>query len=640
MLHELLLHLAAHTSGLFGGENESGPISIADFHPAEQQLLIRLNNLAQQHAFIRRMCSTVCCSKLSIVNKNSFIIPYNNTCNFSLDCVVRNSIVSAIEQQLQIFSDVLCELEKRLLLYDSFFIGVCSEIKLEHDYKQHHEAEKQQEQQTSQTQTQDQSSHYQSSLPPVSLTLLIQTLRPWFRKMDYLEQVAFRFDESLNEVLNDVSDLALNDVSNNTSDCVLSDTSDNTVDSLNNVSNVSDQHSRTPSTSTVVCRDDVERSFFNEFDVKLINQLSEDVQCCAGEIQTVASTLLCTAQKAWITTILPSMIGVNLSSNPKFDSYFDLNSNDISIQLPNFVSARAANDIWMIGRAMRRLRSHWGVVERTNTSNELSTTGNIIFTSTTISGASSNDICDVLDLSLMIHEQTMILSSLEYPLSTPSLETAVRQVKEMCARRIFKHILSLPMIDAWAQFLSNYYLLQYSEFVFCFLQEVLNKQKIVKMSKQTQVSVLLVRTFKELSRIEENFDMNGDVDETSIILHRRMLSLLISKDVAHNTSFSDLLIGIPVILSFSIPWPLTLFFSEQDVKDYSNIFSYLIAIKQAKTCLSELWKKRRCIIATPNRIIRSHWAIASYVLYFLDSLWEYFQVYYFISSLKTNDKYR
>ncbi|KAG5518764.1 hypothetical protein PMAC_002735 [Pneumocystis sp. 'macacae'] len=625
MLHELLLHLAAHTSGLFEAENETSPISIVDFHPAEQQLLTRLNNLAQQHAFIRRICSTVCCSKSSIVSRNSCINSCNNTCSFSLNCVVKNSIVSAIEQELRMFNGVLCELEKRFLLRDSFFISAHPKFKFKHDYKQHYKAEEQQKQ-GSQTnlQTQHQTSDYPSSLLPVSLALLIQALRPWFRKMDYLEQVAFRFDELLNETLDDTSSVALNDISNNVSDEVLSDASNNVSNSLNNISSIPDQHSGTP-TKTIVCKDDTQNVFSFELDVKLINQLSEDVQCYAGEIQTVASTLLCAAQKAWIITILPLMIGINLSFNSKFDSDFNSNSNDMLIQLPNFVSDRAANDILMTGRAMRLLRNHWGVVAKTSTSNDVFATGNIISTSSTTCGVFFNDICDVLDLSLMVQEQTMILSSLKYPLSAASLEIAVRQIKEMCAQRIFKHVLSLAMINSWVQFLSDYYLLQYSEFVFCFLQEVLNKQRILKISKQTQVSVLLIRTFKELGRIEEILDMNRDMDDTSIILHRRMLSLLISKDVAHNTSFSDLLIGMPVILSFSIPWPLTLFFFEQDVKYYSNIFSYLIAVKQAQTCLSELWRKRRCIIVTPNRIIRSHWAIASYLLYFLGSLWEYFQ---------------
>ncbi|KAG5436912.1 hypothetical protein PCK2_001037, partial [Pneumocystis canis] len=320
-----------------------------------------------------------------------------------------------------------------------------------------------------------------------------------------------------------------------------------------------------------------------------------------NEIRVLASKLLCAGQKAWVDILLPLMLGVINHETEKLIPYKDDDNSKAFTTfisyLPDFVSLTAANDIFFNGQAMQRLQYRLlnGLISNDQLKNSLDLLPSIVF------------------------QQVTLLSSLEYPLSASSFEGIVKQIKEMCTQHVFKHFLSLEMINALTRLLCDYYLLQYSEFVFCFLKEVSNKQKIIKMSKQTQISILLIRTFKELTHFEENHEIN----DTTSILNRKMLSLLISKETIHNTSFSDLLIGIPVTLSFSIPWPLTLFFFEKDVKNYSCIFSYLMAIKYAQTLLSDLWRKRRCINATPNKINRSHWAIASYVLYFLDGLWEY-----------------
>ncbi|KAG4301787.1 hypothetical protein PCANB_002136 [Pneumocystis canis] len=327
-----------------------------------------------------------------------------------------------------------------------------------------------------------------------------------------------------------------------------------------------------------------------------LKKLSEDKEIYNNEIGILALKLLCAGQKGWVDILLPLMLGIiNNSETEELMNEFEV----FITYLPDFVSITAANDIFLNGQAMRRLQDRLlnGLISNDQLKNSLSLWPSIIY------------------------EQTTILSSLKYPLSTSSFELVVKQIKGMCIQHVFKHVLSLEMINALTQLLCDYYLLQYSEFVFYFLREVSNKQKIIKMSKQTQISILLIRTFKELAHFEENCDIN----DTTAILNRQMLSLLISKDTIHNTSFSDLLIGIPIVLSFTIPWPLTLFFFEKDVKNYSSIFSYLIAIKYAQTLLSDLWRKRRCINATPKKINRSHWAMASYVLYFLDGLWEYFQ---------------
>lgn len=324
---------------------------------------------------------------------------------------------------------------------------------------------------------------------------------------------------------------------------------------------------------------------------ELMSELYEDMKTGYRDIEDIAKFLLCLMQKSWINRVIPWMFWGKLPLNDEF--YISIiKEKDVEKyrydmkKVPKFVSEKAAYDIFTNGKAICKME---------------------------------NVLKDEFFEHYVISDNMNLILALEYPVSLSVFESVIKKIKENCSKSIFKNIISINMITNLVRLLCDYYLIQYSEFAFYFLKEVFNKQKVIKISKQTQVSVILIRTFKELSRFEENLNPDDNIP------NRRMLSLLISKDSAHNTSFSDLLIGVPIVLSFSIPWPLTLFFSEKDVEKYSDIFSYLIAIKQARTLLSNLWRERR-VVVNPNRIKRSYWAIASYVLYFLDGLWAYFQV--------------
>ncbi|EMR08777.1 hypothetical protein PNEG_02947 [Pneumocystis murina B123] len=323
---------------------------------------------------------------------------------------------------------------------------------------------------------------------------------------------------------------------------------------------------------------------------EIMNELEEDMKAGYKDIENIARFLLCLMQKSWVNRMIPWMFWGKIPLNEEF--YISvIKEKDLEEyrydmkKVPKFVSEKAAYDIFTNGKAICKME---------------------------------NVLRDEFFEHSVISDNMNLILTLEYPISLCLFENVIKKIKENCSKSIFKNIISINMITNLIRLLCDYYLIQYSEFAFYFLKEVFNKQKVIKMSKQTQISIILIRTFKELSRFEENLNLDDNIP------NRRMLSLLISKDSVHNTSFSDLLIGVPIILSFSIPWPLTLFFSEKDVEKYSDIFSYLIAIKQARTLLSDLWRERR-VVANPDRIKRSYWATANYVLYFLDGLWAYFQ---------------
>jgi gamma-tubulin complex component 4 len=58
---------------------------------------------------------------------------------------------------------------------------------------------------------------------------------------------------------------------------------------------------------------------------------------------------------------------------------------------------------------------------------------------------------------------------------------------------------------------------------------------------------------------------------------------------AEVTSFDDLLLGAPMILSYKVTWPLDLFLYPSDLQIYSAIFSYLSSLRKTHTRIHMCW---------------------------------------------------
>lgn len=135
--------------------------------------------------------------------------------------------------------------------------------------------------------------------------------------------------------------------------------------------------------------------------------------------------------------------------------------------------------------------------------------------------------------------------------------------------------------------------------------------------KEAEINNLLTKSWSIISRLE-NIDEHDPEQEA----YEKSLKLCLVKARDTDEEFDAFLVGERVQLRYEITWPLDLFLSRGDGVVYNRIFNFLLAMKRAQGRLTSLWPGRRY----PN-VGRMTWTTMTYALFFIDSLWSYFQVF-------------
>ena len=120
----------------------------------------------------------------------------------------------------------------------------------------------------------------------------------------------------------------------------------------------------------------------------------------------------------------------------------------------------------------------------------------------------------------------------------------------------------------------------------------------------------------------------------------RDISASLSNPPEH-TSFDDLLLGTPLVLSYSVSWPLDLFLHASDLQVYASLFAYLSALRNTHTRIHTCWTslsnaqraRRRWTglgeggtaedLEVRRELLRCGWGIVREMSWFLDTLLGY-----------------
>lgn len=110
---------------------------------------------------------------------------------------------------------------------------------------------------------------------------------------------------------------------------------------------------------------------------------------------------------------------------------------------------------------------------------------------------------------------------------------------------------------------------------------------------------------------------------------------------AEPTSFDDLLLGTPLVLTYSVTWPLDLFLHASDLQTYAVLFSYLSALRKTHTRVHACWTslsnaqraRRRWTglgeggtaedLEARKELLRCGWGVVREMNWFLDTLLGY-----------------
>ncbi|PLB51091.1 Spc98 family protein [Aspergillus steynii IBT 23096] len=342
----------------------------------------------------------------------------------------------------------------------------------------------------------------------------------------------------------------------------------------------------------------------------LIDFLRAESQTGYADIEEMALHLVSAAETAWMRQLSTWLLYGNFPVLGKSDFFIQdesANSGNHSATsnfilhtklLPKFVSPQTASSILFIGKTLNLIRAK---------------------RSTSTAGFSSG----LSTAPVTLHgDHIEHLATLESPISTLKLSTAINSIRLSLAQSTFSKLLPLPKILEVLSVLHDFLLLRRGEFATALvshadsrLQERRRKPEAPGPRdksagvlrglavKEGDVAAALAQTWIELYSLQNEEDPQDD--ELDLARDLLRLSIKDSKenqkpvddkvelgqvtDIS-NIAFDDLLFPTPTSLSVQVRPPLDLFLSTSDIFSYSKIHSYLLGIRRAQIHLGDLWK--------------------------------------------------
>lgn len=117
-----------------------------------------------------------------------------------------------------------------------------------------------------------------------------------------------------------------------------------------------------------------------------------------------------------------------------------------------------------------------------------------------------------------------------------------------------------------------------------------------------------------------------------------------NSSATESTTFDDLLLGTPLVLNYTVSWPLDLFLHPQDLQVYAALFSYVSSLRKTHTRIHTCWtslsndqRARRRWTGlgeggtledgeSRRQLLRCGWGLVREMNWFLDSLLGYVMI--------------
>ena len=338
---------------------------------------------------------------------------------------------------------------------------------------------------------------------------------------------------------------------------------------------------------------------------QVLNQLQQDQHTGYPEIAAIVGKLIAVAEETWLRQVSSWVLYGRISQMGSSDFFIHPSSDPNVSPLeqyaftvnwslwPDHFSRETASSILFIGRALARIQMQ-----------------------SPTHRASSQKI---------LKKHLNLLNTLQFPLSPFILGKTITSIRLSLSSSILSSLLPLDTIVRLVTRFRQDFLLGHGSLMSTLLSTV--DEYLVSRTqhdggtiKEAEVNNLLAKAWSIISRLELANDEEEDLERQSYERHLK-LSLLKEKEKSDLVTFDEFLLGEKIQLKYDITWPLDLFLSEADVGVYNRIFNFLLAVKRCQGRLTSLWPGRNY----PN-VGRGTWTTVTYVLFFIDSLWNYFQV--------------
>lgn len=206
---------------------------------------------------------------------------------------------------------------------------------------------------------------------------------------------------------------------------------------------------------------------------------------------------------------------------------------------------------------------------------------------------------------------------------------------------------------------ANYFLLRNGEFTLSLIREI-ERLKISRLRGRSGTSTIIREQDLHLALLRASLGTTAQHDPSLSRLRfklpsgplRPLLPTLaatrshrdvssISAAAQEITSFDDLLLGTPLILNYTVKWPLDLFLHSTDLQVYATLFSYLSALRKTHTRIHTCWAslsnaqraRRRWTglgeggtaedLEVRRELLRCGWGVVREMIWFLDTILGY-----------------
>lgn len=387
---------------------------------------------------------------------------------------------------------------------------------------------------------------------------------------------------------------------------------------------------------------------------QMIDHLRAAIQTGYADIEVIALQLVQAAELAWLKQVSGWLLYGQLPPFGQEDFFIQQNKSEEMSEyevrrnlLPDFVSPSTSSSILFVGKSLNQIRNKGAVPARTSSS--------------------------------LQPDHLKLLSSLQFPITTSSLSSAVASIRLSLSHNALQQLLPMSRICDILTILHEFFLLGRGEFGNTLVTQ--SDEKIrgrwrrtdhttydkrerfnESLVREGEVKAVLSRTWTAMTSVQNT----NTYDEEQLDLARDLLHLTLSKTSSTPrrtfmgtrsrlrlalTPFNNLLLSVPTTLTLQIASPLDLFLSTSDVQVYSHISAYLLSLRRAHLRLADLWKltsvrrshpappappyastvtgraflrRKRAREAERAKVLRNVWATSSAALFLLGEAEAYF----------------
>ncbi|TFK56723.1 gamma-tubulin ring complex protein [Heliocybe sulcata] len=357
----------------------------------------------------------------------------------------------------------------------------------------------------------------------------------------------------------------------------------------------------------------------------LIDMLMDRARTGVHRISEIISRLSVAVQRVWRTQLIAFLVHGSLSSSDAFasDKYVLIDG-----AIPRCVSAQSRESIAYVGRAI-------GTVKAAKWQKQLPRS--------------------------LAMEHTKLLERV-LPEDQHAFDHVIADIRTNVSEWLWLNVLTRKDVEDAVDSLygtsvhsANYFLIRNGEFGLSLIREI-ERLKVSRLTARSGPSTMIREQDLHLALLRSSLGTTAQHDPSLSHLRftmpqgplRPLLPSLgtssgknVSMSGQDQTTFDDLLLGTPLVLTYSVTWPLDLFLQPSDLYIYAALFAYISSIRKTHTRIHGCWTslsnaqraRRRWTglgeggtaedLEVRQGLLRCGWGVVREMNWFLETLLEY-----------------